>query len=117
MILQCATCGKDVEKSPSIVKRSKTGNVYCNKTCAVSNNNKLFKKWENHPQYRNGLRSYRTIKFSSVEEPKCERCGFDNTLALEVHHKDRDRKNNSLDNLEILCCNCHAIEHNNRDVG
>ena len=30
---------------------------------------------------------------------------------LHVHHIDRDRENNDLSNLEILCANCHAIEH------
>jgi 5-methylcytosine-specific restriction endonuclease McrA len=30
---------------------------------------------------------------------------------LTVHHKDRNRKNNTRENLEILCPICHAIEH------
>ena len=42
----------------------------------------------------------------------CERCKMDNICALQVHHKDRDRKNNDYHNLETLCANCHAIEHN-----
>lgn len=42
----------------------------------------------------------------------CERCNYDeNIAAIVVHHKDRDRSNNSLENLEVLCANCHAIEH------
>lgn len=41
----------------------------------------------------------------------CNRCGFNNEKALQAHHKDRDRENNSLDNLEVLCANCHTIEH------
>ena len=40
---------------------------------------------------------------------KCNRCGYDEFVI--VHHKDRDRKNNSLENLEVLCPNCHALEH------
>ena len=43
----------------------------------------------------------------------CERCGFDHYAAIIVHHKDRDRDNNTLENLEVLCANCHAIEHYN----
>ena len=46
-----------------------------------------------------------------MKELKCEECNFDNPLALEVHHKDRNRKNNNLDNLQLLCCNCHTIKH------
>jgi len=44
---------------------------------------------------------------------KCERCGYgDHTHILGIHHKDRDRKNNDRSNLEILCPNCHSLEHN-----
>jgi 5-methylcytosine-specific restriction endonuclease McrA len=42
----------------------------------------------------------------------CNRCGFDaHPEILTVHHKDRDRSNNLTDNLEVLCPNCHALEH------
>lgn len=54
---------------------------------------------------------YRTIAFR-VKEQKCERCAYDsNPAAIIVHHIDRDRKNNVISNLEVLCANCHAIEH------
>lgn len=42
---------------------------------------------------------------------KCERCGFSKTKILEVHHRDRNPSNNSLENLELICPNCHAEEH------
>ena len=42
----------------------------------------------------------------------CARCGFDkNPEILGVHHKDRNRKNNDPGNLEVLCPNCHSLEH------
>lgn len=40
----------------------------------------------------------------------CERCGVRDVL-LHSHHKDRDQKNNSLDNGECLCHSCHSKEH------
>lgn len=46
-----------------------------------------------------------------LKERKCECCG--NThwnkelIPLELHHKDGNHFNNELDNLEILCPNCH----------
>lgn len=56
--------------------------------------------------------SYRDIVFKLHNKPKiCERCGFDKDPAIIVHHKDRNRSNNDISNLEVLCCNCHAIEH------
>lgn len=43
---------------------------------------------------------------------KCEICLLElwNSLLipLEIHHIDGDRTNNVLDNLQLLCCNCHA---------
>lgn len=43
---------------------------------------------------------------------KCERCAYNDTIEiLQVHHKDRDRSHNHPQNLELLCPNCHALEH------
>jgi len=43
----------------------------------------------------------------------CERCGYDAVpKILGVHHKDRNRNNNEIFNLEVLCPNCHSLEHN-----
>lgn len=45
---------------------------------------------------------------------KCERCNYDDHPAgIEIHHKDRNRENNSIENLEVLCAICHRIEHYN----
>jgi len=42
----------------------------------------------------------------------CNKCGLDEwmgePIALELEHKDGDNQNNSRDNLECLCPNCHA---------
>jgi len=40
---------------------------------------------------------------------KCEKCL--STSNLIVHHKDANRRNNTLDNFEVLCKSCHAIVH------
>ena len=55
---------------------------------------------------------------------KCERCGLSDwknkPITLQLHHIDGDRKNNDLNNLEILCPNCHSQTDNfgnkNRNV-
>lgn len=41
----------------------------------------------------------------------CEHCGFGNTKILQVHNKNRERENNDLANLELICPNCHYEEH------
>ena len=48
-----------------------------------------------------------------IKEHKCECCGLttwlNQPIPLEVHHKDGDRSNNTLENFELLCPNCHAF--------
>lgn len=44
-------------------------------------------------------------------ERKCCCCGntdwLGNPIPLELHHKDGNKENNNLDNLELRCPNCH----------
>ena len=62
------------------------------------------------------LNGYRTkhylIKFG-IKEYKCENCNrtewFDKKIPLEVEHIDGNHFNNRLENLKLLCPNCHAI--------
>ena len=46
----------------------------------------------------------------------CESCGLSTwmgqDITLEVHHKDGDSLNNELDNLQLLCPNCHSMTSN-----
>lgn len=54
---------------------------------------------------------------SGVKEDKCEICGLSEwqgvKLPLELHHKDTNHYNNDLENLQILCPNCHSIQEGN----
>lgn len=51
-----------------------------------------------------------------VKERKCECCGITEwngkPAPLQLHHIDGDNTNNSLENLQILCPNCHAQTDN-----
>lgn len=52
---------------------------------------------------------------------KCECCGLSEwmgkEITLEVHHEDGDSLNNELDNLQLLCPNCHSMTDNWRGKG
>jgi 5-methylcytosine-specific restriction endonuclease McrA len=49
----------------------------------------------------------------------CQHCGLVSKPGrgrngLHVHHVDGDNTNNVLENLQVLCCPCHAREHRRR---
>jgi len=58
--------------------------------------------------------AWRKIRKSKLAtNPLCEACsrrGVVSVAAL-VHHKDHDQFNNSIDNLESLCNDCHERHH------
>lgn len=78
-------------------------------TCSYSCSNTFFRSGENNPNYRHGhKKTYRNL----VKYEKCERCGYsDYPVILQVHHRDHNHQNNDPSNLEVLCPNCHCIEH------
>lgn len=59
------------------------------------------------------VKDQRAIKIRLIAQRgmKCERCGYSKLEILHVHHRDRNRKNNDLNNLELICPNCHYEEH------
>lgn len=54
----------------------------------------------------------------NIKKKKCECCGLTEwnrkPIPLELNHIDGDNVNNKLENLEILCPNCHAQTDNYR---
>lgn len=48
-----------------------------------------------------------------TNEDPCELCGmaYSKDIAFELHHKDINRKNNTVENLQWLCPSCHRKVH------
>jgi len=70
-------------------------------------------KGEKNHMYKTGIGSYSKKGFTNLPNV-CNRCG--DLEKLLVHHKDENRSNNELDNLEILCKRCHQEHHSARDI-
>lgn len=56
---------------------------------------------------------------ANLRKPWCEECGWakisdDGRLPLELDHINGDRHDNRLDNLRILCPNCHSLKPTHR---
>ena len=115
----CGTCGSPVVRQHHIVESSKSGYVFCNKSCAVKYNNRILRSGENNPNFRKaglfgGNRKaknnshYRTICFQ-YHEKKCVVCGEDKVVA--VHHFDHNHDNHDPTNLIPMCPTHHGYMH------
>ena len=137
---KCIMCESPVYKRPAEIEKNK-GNVFCSmkcfglfcrkenpcivcgklilaslhkKTCGRScaNINRAGTKYKiGSPKSK--IKSQQALKIRLLDErgKKCERCNYGKYQILEVHHKDRSRENNNLENLLLICPNCHAEEH------
>ncbi len=100
----CPVCGIEV--------KGRQNSVHCSRACSNKSRTGI--------QYNVGRPKDKTTKnrrlkneLLKTREPKCERCPFDFVEILHVHHIV-ERKNGGTDdinNLELLCPNCHYTHH------
>lgn len=94
---ECRHCHVKFMGSPSHKR------IYCSKKCVGKASKSVWKG------------KYTTIRKNMLARGlinKCEKCGYTkNVSLLGVHHKDRNRENNDLSNLSVLCPTCHSEEH------
>jgi len=123
----CAWCNKEIFRKPS--SPAKTNFRFCSRKCLGLAMRCRLGFEEMIPAH------FDTAKGPSLEEPTpdrqirarrdhrdnviasgrlwvCEDCGYSqHKEVLHVHHIDRNRQNNELDNLKILCPTCHCVDH------
>lgn len=72
---------------------------------------------QNNTNYKSHSLKLRLFE-SGLKEKKCEICGIETwqekPITLEIHHINGDHYDNRLENLQILCPNCHSQTNNFR---
>lgn len=96
---QCVNCATIFRTAPSKIRHR-----FCSRNCVWEYRRARWTMGSGH-QIRKFMLARGLIE-------RCNRCGYkEEPRILGVHHKDRNRKNNVIENLEVLCPNCHSLEH------
>ena len=116
-ILKCINCGEDFINYPE------SNGKFCSFKCQHEHQYKEYiEKWKNGEingvvseySVSNHIRHYLFEKYNN----SCQICGWNkinpstNKTPLQIHHIDGDCTNNSEENLQLLCPNCHSLTDN-----
>lgn len=113
LTVKCYVCDAEVKRRESAVKRSRHGIFFCGRKCkdfaqSLEGNCKTIQP--DHYGTGTGEHSYRE-RCKKKFLKGCVGCDENKRYQLLVHHIDGNRKNNVMFNLEVVCCNCHAVRH------
>lgn len=103
----CLNCGAKVIWSHS------TNNKFCSNSC----NGEFQRKTTNEQIAAGHVFSFDTMRRYLFETRRyCEECGITDTyngkpITLQCDHIDGNNDNHNLDNLRLLCPNCHSQTH------
>ena len=107
---KCPICGKE---------KNNVFTMYCSNKCYIEARKKeKIERWLNGENFVNGanlipifIREY----LFKIHDSKCEICGWGEVnehtglVPLQIHHIDGDCTNNNIENLQLLCPNCHSL--------
>ena len=112
---KCINCGKEL----SYEKRN---NKFCSQECLndyrYKNTIQKVLNGENLISGASGMPKHLKRYLMELHNNKCEKCGWGeehpitHNIPLEVHHIDGDCTNNHIENLQLLCPNCHCLTEN-----
>jgi len=102
---KCLNCESDIIRSDGRSTQAK----YCSLKCQAN--------FLMNERVLSNKASTRTLKLYLIKKygEKCMECGWDkinpvtNKVPIELEHIDGDSLNNNLENLKLLCPNCHSL--------
>ncbi len=103
---------------PCMLCGSNTKRIFCSKKCSgIYKRNKTLNKLKNKEYVGKDI-SLNSIRHALILDRghKCEDCKNkkwkDSPINLTLHHMDGDACNNTIENLQLLCWNCHSMTPN-----
>lgn len=105
---KCLNCEIEINRD-----NGKNYQKYCSNICQVKYEEKIkFEKVENNESTSIvSIKKYLIKKYGN----KCMECGWcetnktSNKIPIELEHIDGNSENNNLENLKLLCPNCHSL--------
>lgn len=111
----CQECGKTFKSRDSNRK-------FCSNKCASEYHKKIkINQWlEGKLKINPNRKLPQSIReyLLKINNNKCQICGFEgynratNNSILQIHHVDGNCGNNSIENIQLICPNCHAMTEN-----
>ena len=103
----CAYCNRENK-----YRGIQYANKYCDNKCQAEHQKKLkIENWLNNIELVSNRPTIRTY-LTELKGYKCEVCGIskwnNNPITLQVDHKDGNAGNNCIDNVRLICPNCHS---------
>src|SRR5688572_23588113 len=83
----CYICKKEIYKTPSQLKKSRSKEYFCGKSCQAKWRNAVF-AGPLHRSWKNGATIYRRFLQKQDVPQACLRCGTKDRRVLAVHHLD-----------------------------
>jgi hypothetical protein len=130
----CYRCKKEKPLSEFYKNKHKPDGyqIICKKCRAVEQHKHYLKNKKYYKKLREKQRLERKQIIDEIKKnSKCIRCGLDNIIVLEFHHRDSDKKEDTISNIvqngwsikrllkelkkcDVICANCHKIIHHEK---
>ena len=115
--LKCIVCGKELDGI-----KTTFCSIECRKKFEDNQYEEYIERWKKREEcgHTPSFKIHKYVKRYLLEKynNSCQECGWNkenphtHNVPLQIHHIDGDCTNNSEDNLQLLCPNCHALTEN-----